>query len=202
MKVLLIEQISNLSKDLILDKNQLVAKINDEIQTLDLDKQTKAIQKLIKIDELSEELDEKIRKEILTFLKLPFFNYETLDNLIYFIKNIANCFNIDKLNELSSNIKQPTFIKFCDFNEYIKVNPLLDYFDDQLKDNGLEAKISFKLIDELLDIKYPEETYVILNSWQNAIKKELKDRPKGIYLELELIDKYKIYLLEQIIKNK
>ncbi|ABC01191.1 BspA family leucine-rich repeat surface protein [Mycoplasma capricolum] len=32
MKVLLIEHISNLSKDLILDKNQLITKINDEIQ--------------------------------------------------------------------------------------------------------------------------------------------------------------------------
>ncbi|WP_434333563.1 hypothetical protein V2P58_04295 [Mycoplasma capricolum subsp. capricolum] len=201
MKVLLVEHISNLSKDLILDKNQLVAKINDEIQTLDLDKQTKLIQKLIKINKLSESLDKESRKKILISLQLPVFNYQSLDNLIYFIENIANCFDVQKLDDLSININQITFTDFCNLNEYINVDSLLDYFDEQLKENGLEAKLSFKLIDELLDINHSEEKYVILNSWQNAILKDLEDRQKAIYWDCELIQKYKTYLIKEILNK-
>ncbi|QVK01584.1 hypothetical protein I7636_02395 [Mycoplasma mycoides subsp. capri] len=201
MKVLLIEHISNLSKDLILDKNQLITKINDEIQSFDLNKQTKLIQKLIKINELSESLDKEFRKEILLSLQLPVFNYQSLDNLIYFIKNIANCFDVQKLDDLSININQTTFTDFCNFNEYINVDSLLNYFDEQLKENGLEAKLSFKLIDELLDINHSEEKYVILNSWQNAILKDLEDRQKAIYWDCELIQKYKTYFIKEILKK-
>ncbi|QVK02418.1 Mbov_0392 family ICE element protein [Mycoplasma mycoides] len=201
MKVLLIEHISNLSKDLILDKNQLITKINDEIQSFDLNKQTKLIQKLIKINELSESLDKEFRKEILISLELPVFNYQSLDNLIHFIKNIANCFDVQKLDDLSININQTTFTDFCNLNEYINVDSLLDYFDEQLKENGLEAKLSFKLIDELLDINHSEEKYVILNSWQNAILKDLEDRQKAIYWDCELIQKYKTYLIKEILKK-
>lgn len=201
MKVLLVEHISNLSKDLILDKNQLITKINDEIQSFDLNKQTKLIQKLIKINELSESLDKEFRKEILISLQLPVFNYQSLDNLIYFIENIANCFDVQKLGDLSININQITFIDFCNLNEYINVDFLLDYFDEQLKENGLEAKLSFKLIDELLDINHSEEKYVILNSWQNAILKDLEDRQKAIYWDCELIQRYKTYLIKKILKK-
>ncbi|AJK51307.1 hypothetical protein FOY66_01460 [Mycoplasma capricolum subsp. capripneumoniae] len=201
MKVLLVEHISNLSKDLILDKNQLITKINDEIQSFDLNKQTKLIQKLIKINELSESLDKEFRKEILISLQLPVFNYQSLDNLIYFIENIANCFDVQKLGDLSININQITFIDFCNLNEYINVDSLLDYFDEQLKENGLEAKLSFKLIDELLDINHSEEKYVILNSWQNAILKDLEDRQKAIYWDCELIQRYKTYLIKKILKK-
>ncbi|KEZ18230.1 Mbov_0392 family ICE element protein [Mycoplasma capricolum] len=201
MKVLLVEHISNLSKDLILDKNQLITKINDEIQSFDLNKQTKLIQKLIKINKLSESLDKESRKEILISLQLPVFNYQSLDNLIYFIENIANCFDVQKLDDLSININQITFTDFCNLNEYINVDSLLDYFDEQLKENGLEAKLSFKLIDELLDINHSEEKYVILNSWQNAILKDLEDRQKAIYWDCELIQKYKTYLIKEILKK-